>query len=133
MSTVDITLPPYAIALGMRVQDDADGGSPVVTYDYSDNVMGRPGYLHGGAIAGLLEVAAHAAIRKQLKQSTSGKRIKPINVSVEYIRGGTEKPTFASGKVTRLGKRVATVEAIAWQDDQAKPIASARINMLLSE
>ncbi|HEU0043867.1 MAG TPA: PaaI family thioesterase, partial [Sphingomonas sp.] len=33
--------------------------------------------------------------------------------------------------VTRLGTRIANVEAVAWQDDRAKPIASARMNYLI--
>ncbi len=41
------------------------------------------------------------------------------------------RDTFASANVTRLGKRVATVEAHAWQLDRAKPIAAAQMNILL--
>ena len=47
------------------------------------------------------------------------------------MRGGREKPTRGQGIVTRLGTRVANVEARAWQDDPAKPIAAARMNYLL--
>ena len=60
-----------------------------------------------------------------------GGQIKPINVTGDFMRGGREKPTFARGSVTRLGGRVANVEAIAWQDDAAKPIAAARMNYLI--
>ena len=48
------------------------------------------------------------------------------------MRGGREKPTRAQGIVTRLGSRVANVEATAWQDDPAKPIAAARMNYLIA-
>jgi acyl-coenzyme A thioesterase PaaI-like protein len=48
------------------------------------------------------------------------------------MRGGRDKPTFARGVVTRLGGRVANVEATAWQDDPAKPIAAARMNYLIA-
>jgi len=43
--------------------------------------------------------------------------IKPINVTVDFMRGGRDKPTHARGIVTRLGTRVANVETTAWQDD----------------
>ena len=33
--------------------------------------------------------------------------------------------------VTRLGGRVANVDAVAWQDDPARPIARARMNYLI--
>jgi acyl-coenzyme A thioesterase PaaI-like protein len=47
------------------------------------------------------------------------------------MRGGRDKLTRAQGTVTRLGNRVANVEAIAWQDEQDRPIAAARMNYLI--
>jgi acyl-coenzyme A thioesterase PaaI-like protein len=57
--------------------------------------------------------------------------VKPINVTVDFMRSGTVKDTFASGEVTRLGRRMANVLARAWQDDRGKPIASAHMNVLI--
>ncbi|RYE95016.1 MAG: PaaI family thioesterase, partial [Oxalobacteraceae bacterium] len=48
-----------------------------------------------------------------------------------FQRGGRAVPTRAAATVTRLGTRVANVEAIAWQDDRTRPIATARLNCLL--
>jgi uncharacterized protein (TIGR00369 family) len=97
---------------------------------FRDAVLGRPGFLHGGAISGLLEMAAIVSLQHALAEEGGG-RIKPVNVTVDFMRGGRDKPTRAEGIVTRLGTRVANVEAIAWQDDRAKPIASARMNYLI--
>lgn len=47
------------------------------------------------------------------------------------MRGGRDHDTLAAGIITRLGNRVANVEAVAWQDDRARPIASARMNYLI--
>jgi uncharacterized protein (TIGR00369 family) len=121
-------LPPYAELLGVSVEPDADG-APVLLLPFADHVVGRPGFLHGGAIAGLLEVAALAALRHALGDESV--RIKPITVTVDYQRGGRNQATHAAAHVTRLGTRIANVEAIAWQDDRARPIASARLNCLL--
>ena len=52
--------------------------------------------------------------------------------AVLSISGGTELTTYAVGKVTRSGRRVAVVNAEAWQDDPAKPIALAQMKVLLS-
>ena len=121
-------LPPYADLLGVAL---APGDDPtLLTMPSADTVLGRPGYLHGGAIGGLLEMAAIVALRHALAADGGG-QIKPINVTVDFMRGGREKSTFARGTVTRLGGRVANVEAIAWQDDAAKPIAAARMNYLI--
>ncbi len=123
-------LPPYADVLGLVVEP-RDGAAPVLVMPFGDHVLGRPGFLHGGAIAGLLEVAAIAALDAAL-EGEGGGRIKPVNVTVDFMRGGRDKPTRAEGIVTRLGTRVANVEAIAWQDDRARPIASARMNYLIA-
>lgn len=120
-------LPPYADFLGIRIA--ADGA---LVMPFAAEVLGRPGFLHGGAISGLLEIAAIVALREALaEEAGAGGGIKPINVTVDFARGGREKDTFARGTVTRLGNRVANVEASAWQDDPAKPIAGARMNYLI--
>ena len=126
-------LPPYADLLGVTAQT-GDDDIPVLAMPYRDAVLGRPGFLHGGAIGGLLEMAAIAGLQHALADEgadETGARIKPVNVTVDYMRGGRDKPTYAVGIVTRLGKRVANVEAVAWQDDRTKPIAAARMNYLI--
>ena len=70
---------------------------------FGEDVVGRPGYLHGGAIAGLLEFAAFTTLAREIATAT----------------------------VERLGTRIANVEAFAWQKDRSNPIAAARINFLL--
>lgn len=120
-------LPPYADLLGLTLEPDA-AGAPVLLMPFGDPVVGRPGFLHGGAISGLLEMAAYVALLHELAGEGG---VKPINVTVDFMRGGRDKPTRARGTVTRLGTRVANVEASAWQDDPAQPIARARMNYLV--
>ncbi|MDQ4087389.1 MAG: PaaI family thioesterase [Pseudomonadota bacterium] len=122
-------LPPYAQFLGISTRRSA-AGELLFVMPFGDVVLGRPGYLHGGAIAGLLEFAAIGAIFEELG-AREGVTVKPINVNVNFMRGGGEHDTFAAATVTRLGNRVANVEAHAWQLDRAKPIASAQMNVLL--
>ena len=124
-------LPPYAKALGIGI-DPASTEAPVLWFDYSERVSGRPGFLHGGAMSGLMEMAAIAALQAELERRGEQVRLKPVNVAVEFMRGGTEQRTYASGTVTRAGRRVALVNATCWQDDPAKPIALAQMKVLLS-
>ncbi len=124
-------LPPYALALGIGLDHD-DAGLPVLYFDYSERVAGRPGFLHGGAMSGLMEMAGIAALRAELDRRGEAMRLKPVNVQVEFMRGGTEQRTYACGSVTRAGRRVALVNVEAWQDDRSKPIALAQMKMLLS-
>lgn len=127
----EFVLPPYADALGIGIEPD-DGGMPVLGVDFTDRIQGRPGYLHGGALSGLMEMAAIAALQTELARRGDASRLKPVNVSVEFMRGGKARRTFARGKVTRAGRRLAVVSAEAWQDDPATPIATALMNVILS-
>jgi uncharacterized protein (TIGR00369 family) len=122
-------LPPYAQLLGLAAERDGDG-APVLVMPFGVDVLGRPGFLHGGAISGLMEMAAIVALYDALAGEGGGE-VKPVNVTVDFMRGGRDKPTRSRGIVTRLGTRVANVEATAWQDDPAKPIAAARMNYLI--
>ncbi|HKR24043.1 MAG TPA: PaaI family thioesterase [Allosphingosinicella sp.] len=122
-------LPPYAQFLGIRTER-TEAGELVFVMPFADVVLGRPGYVHGGAIAGLLEFAAFGALYEALGPD-HGVTVKPVNVTVQYMRGGTQHDTLAAAHVTRLGNRVANVEAHAWQLDRGKPIAAAQLNVLL--
>ena len=122
-------LPPYAELLGLSTRRSGDG-ELLWVMPFREAVVGRPGFLHGGAIAGLLEFAALGTLYDALGEKDEV-RVKPINVTVDFMRGGTEHETFAAATVTRLGNRVANVEAHAWQQDRARPIAAAHMNLLL--
>jgi uncharacterized protein (TIGR00369 family) len=122
-------LPPYARLLKLRTETD-EAGAPMFIMPFHDDVVGRPGFLHGGAIAGLLEFAAFATLRQALGYSQA--QMKPINVTVDYMRGGQPLETFAAATIERLGARIANVEAQAWQKDRKAPIAAAQMNFLLA-
>ncbi len=124
------SLPPYATALDMVVAGLHDG-APLITMPYSTKVLGRPGFLHGGAIAGLLEMAAVAALHQALAARGTDGGFKQVNVTIDFMRGGTMQESHAVGMVTRLGRTMANVEARAWQDDPEKPMAVAQLHYLL--
>ena len=130
MSGLYTALPPYAQALDMTVVDEIDG-APVIGMPFADRVQGRPDFLHGGAISGLLEIAAIAAIHQALRAKGSDAAIKQVNVTVDFMRGGKSQMTSAVGEVTRLGRTMANVEARAWQEDRDKPIAMGYMHYLI--
>lgn len=121
-------LPPYAQFLGISTRR-SDQDELQFLMPFGDVVLGRPGFVHGGAIAGLLEFAAFGALYEALGEQRA--TVKPVNVTVQYMRGATRHDTIAAATVTRLGNRIANVEAHAWQLDRAKPIAAAQLNVLL--
>ena len=121
------TLPPYGQLLRLRTEEE--DGALRFAMPFHDDVVGRPGYLHGGAIAGLLEIAAFTGLRRAIGNPAVA--MKPITVTIDYMRGGTRRETYAAAVIERLGSRIANVEAYAWQKDRKSPIASARLNFLL--
>ena len=120
---------PFARTMGFGSERDSEGRI-VLTMAFETNKMGRPGFLHGGAIAGMLEAVAFTTLAEALDADDNA-RIKPINVTVNYLRGGRDALTRARATIERLGRRVANVEAIAWQDDPDNPIAIAQMNLML--
>lgn len=129
----EIQLLPYADFLGISVVAQ-DGGSPLLLMPFSEGLIGVPGRLHGGAVAGLLEIAAIAAIDATLEEPDDPRqRFKPINVTVEFIRPGLLVDTFARGVAVRVGSRIGSVHVECWQDGPDKPIAAARMKLLIAK
>ena len=123
-------LPPYASLL--RLSATLEGERLVFAMPFHDDVTGRPGFLHGGAIAALLEFAAFGTLQRRLSADEASEvRMKPVTVTTDFMRGGIARDTFADADIERLGRRIANVHAFAWQEQRGQPIASARMTFLL--
>jgi acyl-coenzyme A thioesterase PaaI-like protein len=118
-------LSPYAATIGIVAEDGPNG--PELRLPFVEPLLGRPGFLHGGMIAGLLEYAASAQLRHAL--GTEQARIELVTITVDYLRAGLPVETFAAARAIRIGGRIANLTAEAWQDDRHGPIATARINL----
>ena len=122
-------LPPYADFIGATAERDEDG-KPLFRMAFQPVVIGRPGFLHGGALGGLLEIAGIGTLLDAL-EGEAAVTVKPINITVDFMRGGRDHDTLAAAHISRLGSRIANVEAFAWQSDRARPIAAARMTLML--
>jgi acyl-coenzyme A thioesterase PaaI-like protein len=58
---------------------------------------------------------------------------KTITFTVDYLRSGLPRDAYARATVTRRGRRYATVQVEAWQDNRAKPFAQATAHFLMPE
>lgn len=114
--------PPYAALLGLRTEPEG------LVMPFAPGLIGAPGRLHGGALAGLLEIAALRAVMASLPE---GAQVKPVNVTVDYLREGQMRDTFARATILRQGRRIANVRAEAWQETPDRPITAARLNILI--
>ncbi|KGU86920.1 PaaI family thioesterase [Pseudomonas mediterranea] len=86
--------------------------------------------IHGGVIAGFMELAA--AVHLLIATRTPGVP-KIIDFSLDYLRAGQFRDTYARCQVWRQGRRVANVAITAWQDVEAEPIATARAHFKIQE
>lgn len=128
---VQINLPPFACALGISL-DHAEHGVPVLALDFTERVMGRPGFVQGGALSGLLEIAAIVAVQTELAKRGDLPQLKPVNVTIDFMRNAEAQRTFAVGRVVRAGRRLVNVTAEAWQTDRERVVASAWMNVMLA-
>lgn len=132
---VPVTEPPYAVHLGLEAQ--LTGESLVIVMPYKRALLGTPlpPRLHGGVVGGLLELTAGFGLMLEIARDGRTQEVmvpKPVNVTVEYLRGGAPADTFARATITRLGRRFANVRAEAWQSSESRLIASAHFNMLVA-
>ena len=69
----------------------------------------------------------------QVALSFPGPRLpRPINVTVSYLRTGRPIDVFARARISRAGRRIAHVQADAWQEERGDPIASLTAHFLLN-
>lgn len=125
-----LKLIPYASLIGVecsRVGDDLLFRLPA----NKDNI-GNPllPAIHGGVIAGFMELSA--ALHLLIATGSPGVP-KIIDFSLDYLRAGQFRDTWARCQVCRQGRRVANVAITAWQSTEAEPIATARAHFKIDE
>ena len=121
---------PYARFLNLQTR--LSGDEITVVMPFSDHLIGNPMLpaLHGGSTAALLEMTAVA----QVALSFPRLRLpRPINVTVAYLRTGKPVDVYARARINRAGRRVAHVQAEAWQEAHSQPIASLTAHFLLDD
>jgi uncharacterized protein (TIGR00369 family) len=123
-----LDLLPYAAVLGLSFERSDD--QLVLVMPFADDLIGSPGRLHGGAIAGLLELAGLLTVIAAQPEGEALPRVRPVTVTVDYMREGAPEATRAAATITKLGRRIVNVHAQAWQSARDKPIAAAHINFV---
>ena len=110
----------YVRLMGIRMYVDADGRERLLL-PFSQHLVGRPGFLHGGAIAGLLSLTCDQAIARESSHA-DGAAVHCATSTFQFLRAAGEKDVRAAGNV-QLGRLISTVQAVAWQEMESKPIA----------
>ena len=138
---------PYLGFLG--VQFDRRGDDLTAVLPFNEILIGNPRLpaLHGGATAAFLEITATIGLSwatlwddiesGALQGLEDGSGVPPglpktIDLTVEYLRSGFPRDSYARAQVTRSGRRYATVHVTAWQDERDRPFAQATGNFLMA-
>ena len=132
---------PYIGFLGIRF--DRRGDELTALLPYHDSLIGNPGLpaLHGGVTAAFLEVAAiielawsaqwPAMEAGQGQGPQIGAMPKTIDFTVDFLRAGLPRDAYARARVVRSGRRYASVQVEAWQDNRARLYAQATGHFLM--
>ncbi|MFC4258828.1 PaaI family thioesterase [Marinobacter lacisalsi] len=119
---------PYAGYIGL--QCERFGDDLIFRLPCKASNLGNPllPAIHGGVIGGFMEVSA--AIYLMMSQDTF-RMPRIVDFSLDYLRAGLDRETYAECHLTRQGNRVANVMITAWQKSRREPIATARAHFLL--
>src|SRR5439155_25218958 len=85
--------------------------------------------VHGGVLGAFLELTA---LLRLLEDSDVERVPKPITFSVGYLRSAGPLTTRARAEIFKLGRRIANVRVVAWQDDRTRPVVAGNGKFLLS-
>ena len=120
---------PYARFLGVRMELHGDEMTGVLPF--SEHLIGNPMLpaLHGGVIGAFMEMTA---LGQLLIAERLMRQPRPVDVSIDYLRSGRPRDTYARALIKRVGRRIANVQVEAWQDARAAPIAALHGHFLLT-
>ena len=122
---------PFNKVIGLKVES-TDPDAPKLRFDMRPDLIGNPRrqILHGGVISAVLDVAAgfaiHLAVSKSRDEHAADGQfptIGTIDLHVDYLRPGRGKYFIATGRVVRLGNRVA-VAHMELVNDEGELIAT---------
>jgi len=121
---------PYAGLIGIECRRDGD--DLLFRLPANPDNIGNPllPAIHGGVIAGFMELSAALYL---LIFSESASIPKIIDFSIDYLRAGLYRDTWARCQLWRQGRRVTNVAITAWQADPNEPIATARAHFKIKE
>lgn len=139
---------PYNRWLGVAF--DRLGDELTARLPYKKPLIGNPFLpaIHGGVTGAFLEITALTQLAWDAAWSImedggepavalfSGEfppMPKTIDVTIDYLRSGRPRETYARANVQKVGRRVANLSVEAWQDNRERPIAVLRGNFLMPQ
>ena len=136
---------PYIEFLGVTF--DRHGDDLTATMRFHEDLIGNSALpaLHGGATAAFLEVTAIVGLAwNSLWDDIETKKLnietikigeialpKTIDFTVDYLRSGLPRDAYARARVSRSGRRYASVHVEGWQDSRDRLFVQASGHFLM--
>ncbi|WP_193140567.1 MULTISPECIES: PaaI family thioesterase [unclassified Meridianimarinicoccus] len=131
---------PYIRTLGIVFERRGDELTAILPF--SEKLIGNPMLpaLHGGVTAGFLEVAAVIELTwsiiwddveagrvtpEDLADPEAIRMPKTVDFTIDYLRSGLPRDSYARARVNRMGRRYASVHVEGWQDNRDRLFAQA--------
>jgi len=139
---------PYLQTMGISF--DRRGDELTCLLGYHGKLIGNPVVerLHGGATASFLETCAIITLAWQaiwedmesgalnleaLETGALPPYPKTIDLTVDYLRPGLPRDAYARARITRAGRRYASVHVEGWQDNRSRLFAQATGHFLMPQ
>jgi len=120
---------PYARFLGVELERTDAGFECVLPF--RRELVGNSALpaVHGGVLGAFLELTA---LLRLIDENPGAQVPKPITFSVDYLRSAGPATTRARAEIFKLGRRIANVRVVAWQDDPGRPVVAGNGKFLLA-
>ena len=105
---------PFAKLLGIEVVS-VEPGVATLSMKMRDDLKRNGGIAHGGAVATLIDSAMAFAIMPMLGENEHSLT---VDLTIHYLRPVSEGSARATARVVRAGKRVITVSAELFDDNE---------------
>ena len=125
-----LTAIPYGRFLGVEIERVEAGFECVLPF--REDLIGntRLPAIHGGVVGAFLELTA---MLRLIDESGIASAPRPINFSIDYLRSAGPRTTRARADIFKLGRRIAHVHVVAWQDDYDRPVAAGNGKFLMAQ
>lgn len=117
----------FHASIGITVEQVREG-SVDLRLDAGPGHTNLQGTVHGGVLATLLDTAAGLAVRSAIPP---GSRHVSVNLDVQYLAPAGTGTLLATGRVVRMGRRIAFAEADV-TDAGGEVVARAQVTIAVS-